>query len=81
MPMRSVSPRQAKAARAVLDMSVSDVAQRSGMSGSSIRRVEDPAIGPVTLDLKVRLQEFYETAGVEFIADGLKRGVLWRDEA
>jgi hypothetical protein len=81
MPIRSVTPRQAKAARAVLGLSVAKVAKRAGISDSSVRRVEDPAIGAATLDLKVRLQEFYESAGIEFMAHGEVRGVHWREPA
>lgn len=79
MPIRALTPRQAKAARAVLSLSVAAAAKRAGVSDSSVRRVEDPAIGPTTLDIKVKLQEFYEGAGVRFVTHDEVRGVTWSE--
>lgn len=70
-----MTPKQARAARAVLDWSVRRLAQESGVSESSIRRIEAE---PVTLDIRARLQKFYEGLGFGFwFADGAQ-GVGWQ---
>ena len=73
---------QARAARAMLAWSVRQLAEHSSISESSIRRIE-AAFGvpenPVTLDLLVRLQTYFEGRGFKFewrADDG--PGVFWR---
>lgn len=72
--IRAMSPRQARAARAVLSLSVRRLADRSGVSDSSIRRVEE---GQASLDLRARLQGYYEREGVRFTFSGNSRGIIW----
>lgn len=69
---------QARAARAMLDWSVRQLAAKSRISDSSIRRVEIGFGVPenVTLDLLVRLQTYFEGRGFLFIWDPAP-GVCW----
>lgn len=64
----------------MLMWSVRETARRSGVSESSIRRIESDFGVPenVTLDLLVRLREFYESKGFVFIWDDDAPGVQWR---
>jgi transcriptional regulator with XRE-family HTH domain len=70
-----------RAARAMLMWSVRQLAQQSGISESSIRRIEAEFGVPenVTLDLLMRLREFYEGKGFRFTFDDEDGpGVTWR---
>jgi transcriptional regulator with XRE-family HTH domain len=60
--------------------SVRRLAKASGISESSIRRIESGFGVPenVTLDLLVRLREFYEGKGFVFIWNDDAPGVQWR---
>src|SRR4051812_44042651 len=72
---------QARAARAMLMWSVRQLAQQSSISGSSIRRIEAAFGVPenVTLDLLMRIREFYEGKGFRFTFDDEDGpGVTWR---
>lgn len=67
-------------ARGALAWSVRQVAKASGISDSSIRRIESEFGVPenVTLDLLVRLREFYQTKGFVFTFDDEMPGIAWR---
>lgn len=81
MPINSLSGSQARAARAMLMWSVRQLAEHSGISDSSIRRIEASFGVPenVTLDLLVRLREFYEGRGFMFVWDENNgAGVFWK---
>lgn len=67
-------------ARGALAWSVRQVAKASGISDSSIRRIENELDVPetVTLDLLMRLREFYEGKGFQFTFDEEMPGVAWR---
>lgn len=81
MPTNRLNGSQARAARAMLDWSVRELAQRSGVSESSIRRVESTLDAPenVSLDILVKLQEFYESRGFLFVWDDHSgTGVFWK---
>jgi transcriptional regulator with XRE-family HTH domain len=71
---------QARMARGALAWSVRQVAKASGISDSSIRRVESEFGVPesVTLDLLMRLREFYESKGFIFTFGDETPGVAWR---
>lgn len=72
---------QARAARAMLTWSVRQLAQQSGISDSSIRRIEAAFGEPekVSLDILAKLREFYEGRGFRFIWDDTHGpGVQWR---
>src|SRR6185312_8052943 len=72
---------QARAARAMLMWSVLQLAQNSGVSESSIRRIESGFGVPenVSLDLLMRLREFFEARGFTFLFDGEEgSGVRYR---
>lgn len=75
-----ISGCQARAARAMLMWSVRTLAANSGISESSIRRIESEFGVPenVSLDLLVRLREFYEERGFQFHFDDDHPGVIWR---
>ena len=65
----------------MLSWSVRQLAQASHISESSIRRIESGFGEPenVTLDLLVRLREFYEGKGFTFVFDDSKGpGVHWQ---
>lgn len=65
----------------MLMWSIRQLAEASGISESSIRRIESDFGVPnnVTLDLLVRLREFYEGKGFSFLFDDLKGpGLQWR---
>lgn len=71
---------QARAARAMLMFSRNDLARHSKLSASSIGRIEGAFGVPenVTLDLLVRLQEYFEGRGFRFSWDGGHGpGVQW----
>jgi transcriptional regulator with XRE-family HTH domain len=59
--------------------SVRQVAKASGISDSSIRRIESEFGVPeaVTLDLLMRLREFYEGKGFTFTFEPEAPGVTW----
>jgi PAS domain S-box-containing protein len=59
---------QVRAARAILNWSVRDLAEASGVSSSTIRRIEDDKGIPENRDLSKlqNIREALETAGVEF---------------
>lgn len=71
-----MSPRQARAARAVLRLSVQALAAESGVSGSSIRRIEDEG-RDVTIDLTARLQAHFIERGIRFRFAPGEAGVAW----
>ncbi|WP_448043838.1 helix-turn-helix domain-containing protein [Bradyrhizobium liaoningense] len=79
MPIYKLHGCQARAARAMLMWSVRQLAQQSGISESSIRRIESEFGVPenVTLDLLTRLREFYESKGFSFVFEP-DPGVTWR---
>jgi transcriptional regulator with XRE-family HTH domain len=65
---------QIRAARALLRLEQTDLARRSGVSASTIRRVERPdGIDDVAPETVGQVQQALEEAGVEFIQDGVRR--------
>lgn len=71
---------QARGARGMLDWSVRELAKRSKVSHSSIRRIEDDCGKPqsVTMDLRFKLQAYFESRGFTFRSDPeLGPGVFW----
>jgi DNA-binding transcriptional regulator YiaG len=58
-----------RAARAYLDLSVNGLAELSGLSASTIRRMEDGGSGQVAADSEERLITTLQRAGVEFLVD------------
>lgn len=81
MPANRLNGSQARGARAMLDWSVRELAERSGVSESSIRRIESTVDAPenVSLDILVKLQEFYEGRGFLFVWDDHNgTGVFWK---
>lgn len=75
--MRFISARQAKAARAVLGLSVASLAEECGVSESSIRRIEAGADVAIKVDLILKLQAFFEVRGFTFLWDGKEDGLRW----
>jgi transcriptional regulator with XRE-family HTH domain len=81
MPPHRLTGTQARAARAMLTWSVRQLAQHSGISDSSIRRIESMFGVPdnVTLDLLEKLQAYFESRGFKFVWDETDGpGVYWR---
>lgn len=68
---------QARAARAMLMWSVRQLAAKSKISDSSIRRIE--VSDNVSLDLRVKLQTYFEARGFMFVWDEHHgAGVFWQ---
>ncbi len=67
---------QARAARCVLGLSVAALSEQPRISSSSIRRIEGHQNG-ITLDLVVRLQEFYEGHGFRFFIEADEAVIRW----
>jgi DNA-binding Xre family transcriptional regulator len=81
MPPHRFMGSQARAARAMLDWSVRQLAHHSGISDSSIRRIESVSGVPdnVTLDLLEKLQAYFETKGFKFVwSEEAGPGLHWR---
>lgn len=62
---------QIKAARALLDWSQGDLVTKTGLSLTTIRRMEDSAIGPgrSSNENVETVRRVLQSAGVEFIAE------------
>jgi hypothetical protein len=72
---------QARGARKMLDWSVRRLAAKSRISDSSIRRIEVGFGVPenVTLDLRVKLQGYFQSRGFTFTwSDEIGPGVSWK---
>ena len=74
MAEKSITIEQFRAARALLDWSRSELAERAGQSPSTVKRVEGVASEPASQEARQKLQATLEAAGVEFI-DGDAPGV------
>lgn len=73
---------QIRAARALLNWSQNDLVKRSGLSLTTVRRMEDAGIGPgkSSADNVGKVQGVLEGAGIIFIAsNGNGPGVRMRD--
>lgn len=62
--MRLMTPRQSRAARAVLSWSLPDAARESGISANTVSRFELGHAGH--MDTAIRLREAYERGGIVF---------------
>jgi transcriptional regulator with XRE-family HTH domain len=67
---------QIRAARALLNWSQSDLAERAGLSQTGIARIESGVNQP-NLQTMERIAQAFDDAGIEFIAD---RGIERRDK-
>jgi predicted transcriptional regulator len=78
-----VTPDQLRAARALLRLQQSDLAQRARVSAVTIRRLEAPGDHPVASPQTLSsVRAALEEAGAEFIQDGVRRRVaVARDTA
>lgn len=72
-----ITARQARAARAVMGLSVRELAERVAISESSIRRIECEQDQTPTLDIRAKVQEFFEREGFKFLFEETQRGVCW----
>lgn len=71
-----VTPAQLRAARGLLNMSVSELVSRTKLAMNTVRKAEDPRARPVTPANARLLRSTLESAGVVFIeADDLGVGV------
>ena len=77
--MSPITPRQIRAARAMLNWSMTDLARAAGVSISTVKRFEDGSVQNVSDHAAARLQDAAETEGVRFLADdGNGVGVRFR---
>lgn len=77
--MSSIAPVQIRAARAMLDWSMTDLSKAAGVSVSTIKRFEDGRSAPVSDDTVAKMQGAVEAQGVRFLADdGNGLGVRFR---
>jgi predicted transcriptional regulator len=69
--MMVLSASQIRAARALLEWSQGDLVRESGLSLTTIRRMEDTSIGPgkSSAENVSAVQRALETAGVQFIPE------------
>ena len=66
-----IEAEQVRAARALLGWSQGDLVERSGLSLTTIRRMEDADVGPgrSSAENVATVQRVLEAAGVQFIAE------------
>ena len=64
-----ISPAQVRAARAMLDWSMMDLAKAAGVSISTVKRFDDETAALVTAETVSLMQDALETQGVRFLAD------------
>lgn len=62
-----ISPKQIKAARALLGFTQADLAERAGLSATGLNNIESGGTDPRASTLRA-IQEALEAAGVQFIA-------------
>ena len=76
-----LTPSQLRAARGLVNMTVADLATRTGLAINTVRKAEDPrAPGPITAANARLLRSTLEDCGVVFIsADDLGVGVRLAD--
>lgn len=68
MSQQLINPSQIRAARALLDLSQTDLAELSGVGIATIKRLEGaPDVLRITAGVLLRVQMALEEAGVEFI--------------
>ena len=72
-----ITCRQLKMARAGLDWSVRDLADKAGISANTISRIENGADSRAST-LKT-LQQIYEEAGIEFLSESGGVGVRYKE--
>lgn len=71
-----MTPAQLRAARGLLNMSISELVKRTGLAMNTVRKAEDARAGPVTVANAQLLRTTLEAAGVMFIeAEGMGVGV------
>ncbi len=70
----SVTRGQCRAARALLEWSLDEVAQRAGVGRNTVHRFESGEVKPRAATLTV-LRLAFEKAGIEFIENGRGPGV------
>jgi transcriptional regulator with XRE-family HTH domain len=71
---------QLRAARALLDWTQTELAERAGLSAPTIKRLE-AGFGPAVSDgVRAKLRYVLEQAGVEFLDDGDGLGVRLRKQ-
>lgn len=67
--MSAVSPSQIRAARAMLDWSMMNLASAARVSVSTVKRVENGLSDPTTERTIALMQDALETEGVRFLVD------------
>jgi transcriptional regulator with XRE-family HTH domain len=76
-----ITPEQIRAARVLLRLDQTALAETAGVSVVTLRRLEAPhglaKVAPATVD---QVRQALETAGAEFIDRGVRRGVPTPDE-
>lgn len=67
--MPSIVPVQIRAARAMLDWSMMDLARAAQVSVSTVKRFEDGRLAPVSDGTVALMQNAIEAQGVHFLVD------------
>ena len=77
--MHLPSSAQVRAARAILDWSMVDLAKAARVSVSTVKRFEDGRLAPVSDETVALMQDAFETEGVRFLPDdGTGPGLRYR---
>lgn len=74
-----IQPNQIRAARALLNMSQTELAERAGVGVATVRRFEG-TVGRlrITVDAMHRIQQALEAAGISFLETNTTLGVALR---
>jgi transcriptional regulator with XRE-family HTH domain len=67
-----ISPAQSRAARALLDARLDEVAQTAGVGINTLARFEKAQRGKVSLDTAMKIADAYKTLGIEFLEGGVR---------
>lgn len=75
MDIALITGKQSAAARAMLGISQAELARRAGLSGNTVIAIETGAreVGRASL---LAARAALEASGIQFVADGDKRGVM-----
>lgn len=71
--MPFISPAQVRAARAMLDWTIVDLAEKARISISTVKRFEDGQGAPASVGM---MQDALETEGIRFVEDKGGVGIL-----
>ena len=67
--MSAITPAQIRGARGMLDWSMLDLAKASGVSVSTVKRVDDGRMAVVSPAMVGQIRNAFRAAGMEFLGD------------